>query len=304
MCPMSDPTGLQAEEADQRRVTPAERESTQAAYAWLSRFAPTLDDPATLTPKECRRRLSALPRLREEGEAILDLMAAATGEQARVAETVRDATRQLAGLDETLRRALGEAPAEQLNLDEIRARMAEAEARREVETLAPSMAGTKRLQQRVSEGSLGGAAFMGIFSFGWLSFTTVHAIFMIGGMMHAFGPLALLLLGFYAIFFAAGFGMAWLAVRMGCKEDLDLAGRELSLHRRLLGVRWRQTYQLGNGARARITRASVRQEGGNQTEIAVKDEKGKECRFGTALAPEEQRSLVKRLNEYLEGVCG
>lgn len=280
-------------------------ETVERAYAWLARFSPLLDDPQDLTSTECRRRVAAVPALRRDGEAVLaDLRTDTTDEQ--VAQTVEQALAELDGLETGLERRAptGRTARPAVDLGAFQGRLAEARARQEVEELAPSLATEPFKEIVVSRGNLGAGLMLGLFSLGWLSFTTFHASLMLRHAFRAFGPLALFLLLFYGIFFAVGGAMAWGAYRAACEERITIAGKILTVHRRLFGLLWKRTHQLGDGCRARIRLSSVRQQGNTVTEIVLPDETGKEVRVGSGITPPEQAELVRQLNEYLAMVCG
>jgi hypothetical protein len=284
------------------------REAKEAANGWLARFSPLLDPSTELGAEDCRGRLEQVPELRAEGEAALKrLEAQATQADRTLLLTVRDALRELEHLENEMRRRLGLLapgdPAGAVDLTDLRERLAEAAARRELEeTTGSSLATPGHLEVKVSPGSLPGALFMGIFSLGWLSFTTLHADFMIGGMMQAFGPLALAMLLFYAIFWAVGIGMGYAAIMAGSQENLTLDGRELTLHRRFLSWTWEKKHTLGKESRAYVTEAAVRQNGSAAKEVLIQDQEGRDIRLAHGRPAFEQERLVAHINEHLVGV--
>lgn len=284
------------------------QETRDAANRWLARFSPLLGNLDAATADEVRERLSLLPELRADGQRAL---AALEGEpraaDSAVLTTLRQAVRELDGLEQDFRRRLAALspgdPEAAVDLDEIRQKLAEAAARREVEEVAgPTESRERELVLPTSYPNWGSALFMGIFSLGWNSFTTVHAVFLIGGFMHAFGPLALFLLGFYAIFWSVGIGMAIAAFMAGCKEELTLDQREITLRRRFLSIDWKRSFTLGASSRAYLTTPNVRAKGSMAQEIAIRDSQGKEVRFANGRSIEEQQSLLERINGYLKAV--
>jgi hypothetical protein len=293
------------EKSETVRSPELQRLARELAHAWLARLQPVLEDPSGLSAQNCRSHLKLLVELRgESGRVIEDLEEQSGAADADLLQTVRQAVQQLDHLEEDLRKRLGLLapgdPAGAVDLDQVRDRLAEIAARREVETITGSRVAADRLELATSHGSVGAAFGMGIFAFGWLSFTTVHAIFMIGGMASAFGWAALGLLGFYSIFFMVGFGMAWAALRSLAQERLELNGRELTLHRNYRLWRTQKSFTLGRESRARIVDASVKQENSSASEIAIRDANNKEIRFGMGMDRQEQKGTIQRLNDYLQ----
>jgi hypothetical protein len=297
-----------SEEQPVRMISPErQREAREGAHRWLARFAPLLDVPAGLSAADCRRRLELATELRGTSAPVLTALEGQAGAaDAELLTTLREAAGQLDGVEGDLRERLGLLapgdPAGIVDLTKIRARLAERAARSELEEVVPSATGVRelRLEADTSSGNVAGAIMLGIFAFGWLSFTTVHACFMIGGMAAAFGWMALGLLGFYAIFFAAGFAMAWGAIKTASKERIALDGRQFTLTRHFGLWTWQNTYEMGPNSRAYVVEPSMRQEGSTAKEIAVRTAEGKEVRFANGLAHYEQERLIERLNEYLQ----
>ncbi|MCC2668248.1 MAG: hypothetical protein K0Q72_719 [Armatimonadetes bacterium] len=280
------------------------REAVRDANRWLARFAPLLGELEQLTAAQCRTRLGTVPALRDEGaQVLLRLREQAAEADRALLATVQDAVRELDGLESDLRRRLAilapDDPQAAVDLSELREKLAEVAARREVEQVAGSL--TQRpmtLELRTSPPNWGGALFMGIFSFGWLSFTTVHAVFMIGGMYHAFGPLALAMLAFYAIFWAVGLAMGWGAVMSASQEHLAVEGRRLTLTRKFLVWTWSKQHAVNRDSRAYVKLAQ-RNNGVPSYQIAVTDAEGREIGFASGRPEHELERLAERLNEYL-----
>jgi len=297
------------EEHNYGRASPSPlllREAKDYATRWLTRFAPFLDGPEQLGAQDCRDRLALTPELRAEGEAALaSLEAQATPLEAPLLETLRTALGELEHRERDLRRRLAYLapgdPQGEVDLTEIQARLAEAQARREVESLSPqsTLDGTARLELQTSPGNRAAAVGSGIMGAGVLAFTTVHAIFMIGGMMMAFGPLALFMLAFYAIFWFAAYSLLAAAYRIGSRETVELAGRELTVRRQFGPWKSERKHLLGPHSRAHLVAASLRQEGSDAKEATLTDDAGGEIRLASGRPELEQERLVQRLNEYL-----
>ena len=292
------------------------REARDGANRWLARFAPLLDDREHSSADECRRRLDLIDELRTEGDpALSTLEARAEGEDAALLTTLRDAVGQIDGLEADLKRRLGLlAPGDPeglVDLDALRARLAEAAARRELG--APPLLGTAapaRLDLPLSAPNWAAGGFMGIFSLGWLSFTTFHAFLMIGGIASTgIGWGALALLPFYGIFWAVGLGMAATALQSASSESLTLEGDTLVVRRRLGPWTRERRTTLGPDSRAYLTSPGVfaSRSGPDRAavapEIAVQDAQGREVRFGRGCPPHQQEQVIARLNQHL-GVRG
>jgi hypothetical protein len=300
------------EQGEERPAVPLSpllnREAREAANRWLACFTPFLDSPDGLDAEATRRLLEQASALWTEGERRRqDLEQQAAQGDVPLLATLREALGELEAREGDLRRRLGRlapnAPGAEVDLSQIRTKLAEAAARREVDSWGGSSAqATPRLELKTSPGNPGAALAMGLFSLGWLAFTTIHAVFMIGGMMAAFGPWALLLLLFYSMFWAVGLGAGWGAIRTGSEEQVELEGAEMVLRRRFLFWSSRRTYHLGPESCAYLAEPGVRQQGSAAQEVAVQDRNGREIRLATGRPEFEQQRLVTRLNDYVKGL--
>jgi uncharacterized membrane protein len=282
------------------------RAAAEAARRWLARFAPLLEGVEALTADECRRRLAQIETLRAEGQgtlATLELQAAQA--DVPLLTTLRDALRELDALESDHRRQLGLLapgdPAAHVNLERLRARLAETAAKREVTSWSGGGLGADaaRLELVTAPANWTQAVSMGVFSLGWLAFTTVHALFMIGGMFAAFGFPALALLLFYSMFWGAGLAMGWGALKAASPEEVELRERELTVRRRFpFGVRER-TYRLGPRSRAYVRDSPIRQQGTIPTEVTIHDGEGTEITVAAGRPQVDQQRLVEQINGYL-----
>jgi hypothetical protein len=116
--------------------------------------------------------------------------------------------------------------------------------------------------------------------------------------MRAFGPLALGLLAFYAIFWVAAAALARAALRMLGREELRLEGRELFLRRVTALGAWEETFTLAPESRAYLAE-TTRQQGRGIAEVAIQDAAGRDVRFAAGRPLVEQERLAERINEYL-----
>ena len=283
------------------------REAVREANRWLARFAPLLGESETLTAAQCRERLDTLPALQDEGRRILERLDEQACEADRpLLSTLRDAVRELDGLENDLRRRLSvldpDDPQAAVDLAELREKMAELAARREVEQVAgPFSQRPTMLELKTSPPNWGGALFIGIFSFGWLSFTTFHATMMIGGMFHAFGPLALAMLAFYAIFWGAGIAMGWAAVMAASQEHLAAEGGQLTLTRKFLAWTWSKKHAVSRDSRAYVKLAQ-RNNGVPSYQAVFTNAEGQEIGFASGRPEHELGRLAEQLNGYFAGL--
>jgi hypothetical protein len=266
----------------------------RSAERWLARFAPVLEI-GTESPQE---RLRTVQTLQKDGERVLvELSAWATQDDQVLLTTVREALAHLKSVEEPLKLTLqGNTGA--VNLTDLRAKIAEASARTE---LGMGAVVPERLELLLAKGSWGAAGGIAGFALFWNAFTFIHATFMIGGMWKAFGPLALLLLAFYSLFFGVGFMMARAAVDAASREELQLLGTTLTI-RKTLG-RWvRETViSLGPQSRARLDVPTMRQKGSRTMVIVINDTEGKSHQFGLGVPEHLKQDIVRQLNAYLAG---
>jgi hypothetical protein len=303
----------QPEQLPAAPLSPAQRrEVVLAANAWLSQFTPLLDDLDQLSADECRGRLKQVPALRADGDRVLlRLQEHACQSDAGLLATLREAVRELAGQENDLRQRLallepGD-PQGMVDLSELRERLAEAAARREVASVTGSLGGhSTLLELQTSPPNWGAALMMGVFSFGWMSFTTVHAVLMIGGMFHAFGWIALALLGFYALFWSVGIAMAWGAILSASQEHLAGSSGQLTITRKFLRWSWSKKYRVSSESRAYVKRATSRHNSGANSSLqaAFTDSEGREITFASGRPEPELDRLIARLSDYLRTVRG
>jgi hypothetical protein len=283
-----------------------QREARDSAQRWLARFSPLLDEPETMRADECRRRLERLQGLRSDSQQVLfSLQSQAGTDYVELLTTLRQAVDELDERESELRRriaALAPGDAEgEVDLQQIRSRIAQAEARREVEQVTGSRLETpSRFEIMTSPGNLAGGAFMGIFCLGWMSFTTLHAAMMIWEMGHSsIGWGALFMLLFYAIFWAAGFGIGAGAWKTASKEHATFDGRTLTVTHALFGKEWKKSYELATDAQAYVTQANFKQNNVPSWELALTDADGKEIRLGSGRQMFELQQKAEKINAFL-----
>lgn len=281
------------------------------ANAWVAQFAPLVLDDTTLTKYEVRQRLRLIDELRQTGPRLKERLASFEGSyDTQLSTTMENALSQIDSIETDLRKYLGRLapgdPAGIVDLDTLQERLEERSARQEL-GVPTDLEIPPVLQLKLSPGNLGAAIFVGLFGMGWTAFTTVHAVLMIGGMMHAFGWIALLLLLFYSIFFAAGFAMFGAAYNMAATEEIELDGRQLTVRKKLAGIVREKKYTLAEG-KAGLARIEDIQNNGfrpqgsprTTTAIVMTDIEGRDINFGAQASPAVRESTVERLNAYLK----
>ena len=284
----------------------------QEAHAWVARLAPLLEDDPAATEAELRERIARLEELHRTLPDVFLLKSSADEEDQRLVGTVEKAARQMPTLEDRLRRRLallapGD-PQSRVDLERVQEKLAELEARQEL-GLKPDAVPSGPLEMKTSPGSLAGGAFLGVFGLGWTAFTTVHAVVMIGGMWRAFGPLALALLLFYAIFWAVGFGMLGMAFAAASEESVRLDGNVLTV-RRVLGPFARErAYVVDTKRPARVERVSSNApESGRTTSmmkaVVLTDVDGRPILLAAGTTSAKREEVVRRINAYLAAQNG
>lgn len=283
-------------------------EAREAANAWVARFAPLVMDEKLLGVRAIKERLKVVEELEGSGPAIKQrLQSFAHDDDWNLLQTVEKAIEQLPSIEASLRRQLGASapgdPAGIANLDKLNEKLAERSAREEL-GIAHEPNVPEILELRTSPRNIGAAAAVGLFGFGWTSFTAVHAVFMIGGMMQAFGWAALFLLGFYAIFFGVGFAMFAAAFQAASEESIELSGRDLVIRRRFGSYVREKRFQIAADARAKIGKVSTwtaqnKQSSAKTQAILLTDVDGKPISFGSGQPNEHLREQVEQINAYL-----
>lgn len=283
-------------------------EAREAANAWVARFAPLVMEEKLLGVRAIKDRLKVVEELEGTGPAIKQrLQSFAHDDDWSLLQTVEKAIAQLPSIEESLRRQLGISapgdPAGIADLEKLNERLAERSAREELgiahEPIVPEV-----LELRTSPSNIGAAAAVGLFGFGWTSFTAVHAFFMIGGLMQAFGWAALLLLGFYAIFFGVGFAMFAAAFHAASEESIELSGRDLVIRRKIGTYVREKRFQVAADARAKIGKVSAwtaqnKHSNAKTQAVVLNGADGKTISFGSGQPNEHLREQVEQINAYL-----
>ncbi|MFM7322369.1 MAG: hypothetical protein ACKO5K_12715 [Armatimonadota bacterium] len=278
----------------------------ESARSWLARFAPFVYAVPETTADQCRDLIARVRRLREESVGVVSGLEVDPGsvEGPELLSTVRHAVASLDGVEEDLRRRLARlAPGDPdgiVDLDALREKMAERAAREEL-GVATGTAVPEGFKERITGGNRGAAVGLFVFGLGWNAFTLVHATLMIGGMVRAFGWIALGLLLFYAIFFGAGFAMFKGAYETASAVDLELDGWELSVTRTLAGRARRRTWTLGPDSRASAAVPVISRGSGAAAMPALRlsDKDGNEFDIPGGFDPVRRHALERRINAHI-----
>jgi hypothetical protein len=279
-------------------------EARDQANAWIARFAPLVLESESLSADEVRERLQLLDELHKEAPETKDrLFMHGTLDDRILRSTLDRAISQLESLETDLRKRLGRIspgdPQSIADLQKINERLEERLARQEigVDTDVPAI-----LQMRTAPSNWAAAGFLGMFGLGWTSFTAVHAFFMIGGMAKSFGAIAFALLLFYGIFFVVGFGMLAAAVAAASIEEIELNGRELTVHRKLMGWIRSKTYTLHEDCEPKDEVVSTSTTNGTKKTtfaIVLTDKSGKPIHLANGATQWQRDQVRMKLENYL-----
>jgi len=285
-----------------------EEEARDAMRAWVARFAPLLMVPP-VGDQEIRERLRLVESLRGEiptvERAKIQLLTMEDDELVRTFNQARD---QIVALERDLRRRLAAAspgdPESEPPLDALQDRLAETAAR--IEMGVDAFHSGEPLDIVTSPANWGAGVGLLVFSLGWNAFTTFHATMMIGGMWKAFGPGALALLLFYAIFWSVGFGMLWAAFVAAAAERIRVNGNELEVERKLGPFQWTRRYKVN--CRLPVAIGTVQDNGPRPKNSAPRmlpcliftDEQGQPVHIARGVSDARRTELARQLNGYLE----
>ncbi len=233
-----------------------EEQARDAMRAWLAEFAPLVMDQSQRSATEIRQELALIERLQgrtselDHSKGLLTRM-----DDSELIRTYNQAREQVRTIERDLRRRLATLapgdPNSEPDYDALQERLAETAA--QIEVGVPTFsANPDRLELLSSPSQVMAGVGMAIFGLGWTAFTTLHAVFMIGGMMQAMGLLALAMLGFYAIFWAVGVGMFVSAFHKAAQETITLEGDELTVTKTLGPLRQVKRHRINPKVEVRI----------------------------------------------------
>lgn len=285
----------------------SEQLARETVHGWLARFSP-------LVMKEPPADLRATRQLLQTAEKLHKELPEVTTQSTRLnaiddhdlLSTFRMARSQISQIENDLRIRLGRFqpgdPQSRADLDALQERLAENAARIELgvssQTDIPPI-----LTETTSKQNFAAAAGLLIFALGWNGFTLFHAILMIGGMWTVAGPLALLLLLFYSIFFFAGFAMLNAAFQAAAKEEITLDGPLLTVTRTLGPVKKEKTHVINPKIPVTVQEVNqtFKQKNSSPTEgVVLTDMDGKPVSIALGATVGSRKDLAKRLNAYLQ----
>jgi hypothetical protein len=243
-------------------TSPASDKSTALleldAYQWMTRMSPLVLDTLPSTKSAAQRHLNDLKQQLQTGLALLHSIQNADLNPSivtSIGEALRHLPDMIADVEAHLRfLETGAANAEDA-AEQLREKLARRAAQSEVNDIIGKNL-DQPFQAITRQRSIPAALGAGIFGIAWTSFTTVHAFFMIGGMMQAFGWGALFLLLFYSLFWAVGLGMLATSVVSLGTENIDYYDGSLTTTFSVFGYQKRRTINIDRTFRPRVAKAT------------------------------------------------
>lgn len=281
---------------------------------WLAQFAPLVDDHSAMSTRAVKAHLKTLGELQGSSDRVLsNFRSMAQPEDYQLLSTLESAVAQLPSIESDIRLRLGDLapgdPQSAPDLDELQDKLLQRAAR--IEIGASTLGQPKPINFVLQEPSKAGFIGALVFGLGWNGFTLFHAIMMIGGMWKAFGPLALLMLFFYAIFFGVGGLMLYGAYAALFKETIRVEGPEIIITKVGWGRTIEKRHRMNRTARAEVTRNFTpvpvmgikahpqNSDGKNQSAIVIRDIENKEVVFGMTLPGKTKQDLATQINRHL-----
>lgn len=287
-----------------------EEQARDAMRAWLAEFAPLVMDQSQRTANEIRQELALIERLQgrtpdlDQSKGLLTRM-----DDSELIRTYNQAREQVRTIERDLRRRLATLapgdPNSEPDYDALQERLAETAA--QIEVGVPTLgANPDRLELASSPSQVAAGIGMGIFGFGWTAFTTLHAFFMIGGMMKAMGPVAFAMLGFYAIFWAVGVGMFMSAFNLAAQETIALEGDTLTIIKTLGPIRRSKQHRINPKLQVRIgtTEKQVSHGRGRSVPMRVAaiiftSEEGRPIAVATGTTDANREVMLRQIHAHL-----
>lgn len=287
-----------------------EEQARDAMRAWLAEFAPLVMDQSQRTATEIRQELNLIERLQErtdqldQGKGLLTRM-----EDGELIRTYNQAREQIRTIERDLRRRLATLapgdPNSEPDYSALQERLAETAA--QIEVGVPTIsANPDRLELVSSPAQVAAGIGMGIFGLGWTAFTTLHAFFMIGGMLKAMGPVAFAMLGFYAIFWAVGVGMFMSAFNLAAQETIALEGDTLTITKTLGPIRRAKQHRINPKLQVRIGTTEKQVSHGRGRSVPVKvaaiiftGEDGRPIAVATGTTDANREVMLRQIQAHL-----
>ncbi|MFM7188799.1 MAG: hypothetical protein ACKO14_13380, partial [Armatimonadota bacterium] len=229
------------------------------AYQWMTRMSPLVLETPPSTKTAAKRHLADLQQQLQTGRQLYQDIATA-GLNPTIVTSIEQAIRHLPDMIQDAEAHITYLETGAANAEDAAEQLREKLARRAAQTEVDDIIGKgfeQPLQATTRYRNIPAAIGTGIFGIAWTSFTTVHAFFMIGGMMQAFGWAALFLLLFYSLFWAVGLGMlATSAASLGT-ETIDLYDGTLTSTFNLFGYKRIKKVAIDTSYRARVTKVML-----------------------------------------------
>lgn len=280
----------------------AHNQARDTVNSWVARFVPLVMEAETLDLPATKEKLDLAEYLNLEAEQVTSCLAQLNAlDDAELISTFRQARSQLPAIESDLRRRLGKLspghPESAADLTDLQSRLAETAAKIElgVDTTSQSIS---EFNEVTSPSNPAAAIGLFIFGLGWNAFTLFHATLMIGGMWMAFGPGALALLLFYAIFFFAGFAMWASAYVSAAEETVQLVGDQLTINRKLGPISTSKTLTVDPSSPATIGRANI---SSNKNSIPTQaviltDKSGRPINIALQTTNARRQEICKKIN--------
>ena len=285
-----------------------------AANSWLSQFAPLLKDDEFTSSEECDGALATLKSLRVTGpRALAEINRLGQLSDQSLISTLQQAIRQLDSVEDSVRKRLALVqpgdPDGVVDLVQLQSQLALRAARDEMNV--PRDEGGAILELNLARPNPVAAAGLGLFALAWNSFTLVHMVFMIGGMWHTFGPVALFLLLFYSVFIGAGLAMIIGLLDALSTHTAELNGLNLIVRKRIGGWTRTKAYEIKPSTTAYFGIANVSSDDDSEFRyrgqrlssvkeaITLTDVKDRAVTLATPQNPAEKDRMLKRINMYL-----
>ncbi len=283
------------------------QQAREEVNSWVARFVPLVMSTETLDTTTTKERLALVKVLTNEENKVSQSIAKLNAlEDSELISTYRQARSQLSSIESDLKRKLGKLapgdPQSAADLDALQERLAENAAKIElgVDT-SPSVG---EFNEITSPSNPAAAIGMFIFGLGWNAFTLFHATIMIGGMWLAFGPGALAMLLFYAIFFFAGFAMWASAYISAAQESVELSGDKLTIFRKLGPISTTKVHKIDLSSKATIGKATINgmsQKNSIPTRaVILTDINGRPINIALQTTDSKRKEICAKINSQLE----
>jgi hypothetical protein len=243
-------------------TSPASDKSTAQleldAYQWMTRMSPLVLDTLPSTKSAAQRHLNDLKQQLQTG-LVLQQSIQNIDLNPSIVTSIGEALRHLPGMIADAEAQLRFLETGAANAEDAAEQLREKLARRAAQSEVNDIIGKyidQPFQAITRQRNIPAAIGAGIFGIAWTSFTTVHAFFMISGMMQAVGGAALFLLLFYSLFWAVGIGMLVTSVASLGTEKIEYYDGTLTTTFSVFGYQKRRIIHLDTSFRPRVVKAT------------------------------------------------